>query len=187
MGTCERRANVTYLQLVYISTMRAPVSPAECEAILAASRRNNGRDGITGLLVVGTTRFLQLLEGPPAAVRSAYARIKADPRHYAAVVVSERQVEDRDCPEWAMGYLPSAPTVANRSAAPRELVESRTAKAGMPSLGEGHVQRHGIHSHDLPPSPETLQALVERLAAPIANKNVRAQFTGFAEVQAKAA
>jgi hypothetical protein len=178
---------VTYLQLVYISTMRAPVSPAECEAILAASRRNNGRDGITGLLVVGTTRFLQLLEGPPAAVRSAYARIKADPRHYAAVVVSERQVEDRDCPEWAMGYLPSAPTVANRSAAPRELVESRTAKAGMPSLGEGHVQRHGIHSHDLPPSPETLQALVERLAAPIANKNVRAQFTGFAEVQAKAA
>lgn len=29
-----------------------------------------------------------------------------------------------------------------------------------------------------------LQALVERLAAPIANKNVRAQFTGFAALQA---
>ena len=58
------------LQLVYISTMRAPVSTAECEEILAVSRRNNARDNISGLLVVGTTRFLQLLEGPPAAVRA---------------------------------------------------------------------------------------------------------------------
>ncbi|WP_246167110.1 BLUF domain-containing protein [Sphingomonas piscis] len=134
---------MTYLQLCYISTMRAPVGPAECEDILAVSRRNNGRDGITGLLVVGTTRFLQLLEGPPSAVRAAYARIKADPRHYAAVVVSERQVEERDCPDWAMGYVPGG---ADKRA--------------------------------------ELQALVERLAAPIANKNVRAQFTGFAALQA---
>jgi hypothetical protein len=126
--------------------MRSPVSTQECEAILAASRRNNGRDGVTGLLVVGTNRFLQLLEGPPCAVRAAYARIKADPRHYAPVVLSERTTEERDCPEWHMGYVPGA---ADKRA--------------------------------------TLQKLVERLAEPIRDRNVRAQFTGFAEVQASAA
>jgi hypothetical protein len=134
------------LQLVYISTMRAPVGTQECEEILAASRRNNGRDGITGLLVVGTNRFLQLLEGPPSAVRAAYARIKSDPRHYAPVVLSERMAEERDCPEWHMGYVPGA---ADKRA--------------------------------------TLQKLVERLAEPIGNKDVKAQFVGFAEVQANAA
>ena len=134
------------LQLVYISTMRVPAGAEACEAILAASRRNNARDKVTGLLVVGTNRFLQLLEGPPAAVRAAYARITADDRHYAPVILSERTAETRDCPDWHMGYVPGA-------------ADKR----------------------------DTLQSLVERLAAPITDRNVRAQFTGFAEVQSRAA
>ena len=133
------------LQLVYISTMRGPVGVEDCEDILAASRRNNARDGITGLLVVGTNRFLQLLEGPPSAVRAAYNRIKADPRHYAAVVISECTTEERACPGWAMGYVP------------------------------GSADKR-----------ESLQRLVDRLAEPIRDRNVRAQFTGFAEVQSAA-
>jgi hypothetical protein len=92
-------------QLVYISTARSPISDAECESILAVSRRNNERDGITGLLVVGRTRFLQLLEGPAEAIRHTYARIKADPRHYAAVVIEGREVESRACAEWSMGFV----------------------------------------------------------------------------------
>lgn len=68
---------------------------------------------------------------------------RPDPRHYAAVVISELMVEARDCPDWAMGYVPSG---ANKSV--------------------------------------TLQALIERLAASIANKNVWAQLTGFAALQA---
>ena len=125
------------------ATIRGPAGVEAFEAILAASRRNNARDDITGLLVAGTNRFLQLLEGPPEKVRAAYARIKADPRHYAAVVLSETMTETRECPDWAMGYVPGG---ADKRA--------------------------------------ELQALVERLAAPIANKNVRAQFTGFAALQA---
>jgi hypothetical protein len=143
MTPIEVSESLMILQLVYISTMRVPISPPQCEAILAASRRNNARDNISGLLVVGTNRFLQLLEGPPAAVRAAYERIKTDPRHYAAVVLSERMVEQRDCPGWSMGYVPGG--------------------------ADKRVE---------------LQRLVERLAAPIANKNVQAQFTGFAALQA---
>ncbi|WP_118857837.1 BLUF domain-containing protein [Sphingomonas mesophila] len=92
------------LQIVYISTMRGPISRTECDLILAASRRNNPGAGITGLLVVGGNRFLQLLEGPEDAVEACLARIRSDPRHFALVVLDKRQVAERACPDWAMGY-----------------------------------------------------------------------------------
>lgn len=129
-------------QLVYISTMRGAPSLALFERILAASRRNNARDGITGLLVAGGNRFLQLLEGPTEPVRATYARIRADDRHFAAVVLSARIVDLRQCPDWAMGYVVGG---AIRSHAP---------------LGE----------------------IVSALVAPIEDKSLRAQFTGFAEL-----
>jgi hypothetical protein len=87
------------LQLVYISTA---AKDAECGPILRTSRRNNGRDGITGLLYADGVRFLQALEGPAEAVEAAYARIKGDPRHKAAVVLSKREVETREFGAWEM-------------------------------------------------------------------------------------
>ena len=92
------------LQIVYISTARALVTDRLCEDILRASRVNNQRDGISGLLVTGQRRFLQALEGPADAVRATYARILADPRHYACVVLSEREVEERQFGDWSMGF-----------------------------------------------------------------------------------
>lgn len=93
-------------QLVYISTSRslAQVSEAEINSILAVSRRNNARDELTGLLVVGGRRFLQVLEGPAAALTAAYDRIEADPRHFALVQLSRRQVTERSFPDWQMGF-----------------------------------------------------------------------------------
>lgn len=95
------------LQLVYISTARAPITAATCEDILAASRRNNRASDISGLLVAGRKRFLQALEGPEVDVRATYARIAADPRHFACVLLSERQVERRQFGDWAMAYTQS--------------------------------------------------------------------------------
>lgn len=87
------------LQLVYISTA---AKDAVCADILRTSRRNNGRDGITGLLYADGVRFLQALEGPEEAVEAAYARIKTDPRHKAQVVLSRREVEAREFGNWEM-------------------------------------------------------------------------------------
>jgi hypothetical protein len=91
-------------QLVYISTAREPISETMLESILEASRRNNTRNGITGLLVAGGRRFLQALEGPEQAVLEAFARIKADPRHHAFVLLTGRSVEKRTFGEWAMAF-----------------------------------------------------------------------------------
>lgn len=92
------------LQLVYISTARQPVTPELLDSVLDASRRNNRRCGVTGLLVAGGRRFLQVLEGPDQAVLATYARIQNDPRHFAFVLLSSRPVEERAFGDWEMAY-----------------------------------------------------------------------------------
>lgn len=89
-------------QLVYISSARAPIDPAMLESILAASRANNARNKVTGLLVAGSRRFLQALEGPEQAVLDTYARIRNDPRHHAFVLLTGRVVEAPAFGDWAM-------------------------------------------------------------------------------------
>lgn len=87
------------LQLTYISSAVGTPSVA---AILAASRRNNARDGITGLLFSDGRRFLQALEGSADEVEQAFARIERDPRHRAIVVLSRRVITAREFGPWAM-------------------------------------------------------------------------------------
>lgn len=87
------------LQIVYISSAVGTVDTAQ---ILAASRRNNARDGLTGLLYADGRRFLQALEGEALAVERTLERISADPRHRAVVVLSCRDIEVREFGEWAM-------------------------------------------------------------------------------------
>lgn len=89
------------LQLVYISTSR-DVTADQLENILSKSRSNNARDDVTGLLLFNGKRFLQALEGPDPMVEAAYARIKADGRHRAAVILSRKSVEARQFGSWAM-------------------------------------------------------------------------------------
>jgi hypothetical protein len=92
------------LQLVYVSSVSPNAGPVDPVAILAASRTNNHADGITGLLYSDGTRFLQALEGPEEKVTQAFARIQADPRHRAIVVLSRRTIETREFGEWAMAH-----------------------------------------------------------------------------------
>ncbi|WP_232834074.1 MULTISPECIES: BLUF domain-containing protein [unclassified Sphingomonas] len=90
-------------QLVYISTVRRGAA-VDADAILAQSRRNNARDRVTGLLFFDGKRFLQALEGEDNVVTTAFARIQADERHYALVILSNRVIATREFGEWAMAY-----------------------------------------------------------------------------------
>jgi hypothetical protein len=92
------------IQICYISTARPTVTPADVDAILAASRRNNQRLRVTGLLLFNGKRFLQLLEGPASAVEATYQRIAADPRHFALVRLSERAIDVREFGDWDMAF-----------------------------------------------------------------------------------
>ena len=105
------------IRLLYISTARSPLTPAELERVLRVSRRNNRAVDVTGLLIVGGRRFLQALEGPVEAVLATFERIRADPRHFAVVILSRSAIEQRQFGGWAMGYQPGAPLGADADVA----------------------------------------------------------------------
>ena len=88
--------------LSYCSQAQLPLEPAQLDRILEASKRNNHRDGITGLLTFSGEVFVQFLEGPPAALLGLMDRLKADPRHRNIIVLSEGADHERILPGWDM-------------------------------------------------------------------------------------
>jgi hypothetical protein len=127
------------LQIVYISTARRVLEAEELALLLDGSRRRNAAVGVSGLLVAGGRRFIQALEGPEEEVLATFARIKADPRHFAVVELSHRTVAERQFGEWSMRFE------------------------------QGR---------------QDLRARVEEVVSRLADKTLRAHFTGFAELHA---
>lgn len=126
-------------QLIYISTARAMVpSAADVEEILRVSRVNNQRDDLTGLLIVGGRRFLQVLEGPTSALQRAYGHIKNDPRHFAMVELGRKQVADRSFGNWAMGHEQGGTTLLDTVGALTRHLDDAQLKADLVSFAELH-------------------------------------------------
>lgn len=120
------------LQIAYISTAKGIVDQALLDSILAVSRRNNAVAGISGLLVSGGRRFLQVLEGPDQAVLTTYARIQADPRHRSFVLVTCQGVAERAFGDWSMAYREGGIQVADDRL--EGAVAALTAKIADPNL-----------------------------------------------------
>jgi len=90
--------------LIYYSYATAPFDEAQLQALLAQSRAANEREGLTGILLYGNERFLQLLEGEEPDVRATYARIYRDPRHRNIALYADKSITARAFPEWQMAY-----------------------------------------------------------------------------------
>ena len=78
--------------------------PAEIQGILATSRRNNVRDGVTGGLLFSEGCFAQVLEGPLGMVEGAFERIQCDERHRKVTVLQSGSITARDFPDWSMAF-----------------------------------------------------------------------------------
>lgn len=92
------------IQMAYLSSTPALLSSETVAEILIKSRFNNQRSGITGLLVYRDGSVLQFLEGEPDAVHRLFDRISADPRHRQVIRLYEKKIEQREFPEWTMGF-----------------------------------------------------------------------------------
>ena len=92
---------MTIHQLIYMSEPFG-FDDGILNSILSISRRNNVRDQITGALVCRRDIYLQLLEGPEAAVEAAFVRIKDDDRHLSPHRLWSGEVAQRLFPDWAM-------------------------------------------------------------------------------------
>ncbi len=91
-------------QFVYFSTAAGRQDAAITGQILATSRKRNLADDITGLLVAGGHRYLQVIEGPEIAVQATTARIRRDPRHQSMTVLVDRAIKQRDFDGWSMAF-----------------------------------------------------------------------------------
>ncbi len=104
--------------------------PGEIQGILATSRKNNVRDGVTGGLLFSAGCFAQVLEGPLEMVESAFERIQCDERHRKVTVLQSGSITARDFPDWSMAF-----TAADMADNPLASVALSGAFSGQSSAG----------------------------------------------------
>lgn len=92
------------LQIGYFSAAQGAQDARVVHDILVRARKANHRDAITGLLVAGGGRYLQVIEGPQAQVEALYGRILRDDRHVAIAKFSSRRITERTFGLWSMAF-----------------------------------------------------------------------------------
>ena len=90
--------------IIYLSRVSEKLSSAELVALLTKARRSNESAGITGAMVYGEGRFMQVLEGEVTAVTTLYERIIADPRHKAILKLADKPIAARTFTNWSMAF-----------------------------------------------------------------------------------
>ena len=92
------------IQLAYLSATPVLLSADDIAQILLSSRSNNAKLEVTGLLVYKDGSVLQFLEGPDENVRKLFEKISQDKRHRNIILLYQKPIENRDFPEWTMGF-----------------------------------------------------------------------------------
>jgi Sensors of blue-light using FAD len=90
--------------LVYVSSTVTPFSPAELAGLLSVCHRNNSAQGITGMLLYKDGNVMQALEGDETAVLELHTKIALDPRHHGLITLLQGPVQERQFPDWSMGF-----------------------------------------------------------------------------------
>ena len=98
-------------RLVYASRSLIPEErvPVEIPRILDMARRHNAAQDITGALLFSADGFVQVLEGPMAAVERLFEHIQCDPRHADVVVLEAGPLPARDFEGWSMAFAGRRP------------------------------------------------------------------------------
>ncbi len=96
-------------QIVYFSTAIGQQDAFTIAEVLAVSQERNNRDMVTGLLVAGGQRYLQVIEGPTSVVDATMARIRRDHRHLGVTLLIRRRIEERSFSGWSMAYCDQLP------------------------------------------------------------------------------
>jgi len=135
------------VRLIYASrSATGAVSREIATAIVAKSIQNNRVSDVTGLLVIGGDRFLQLLEGPAGEVEQTFARVSQDPRHTGVMTIANGPGDKRLFRDWNMAHRQLRPDDAGALSAvgleaftPEGLDEARALKL-LKSLGQAHLK-----------------------------------------------
>ncbi|MCB1477404.1 MAG: BLUF domain-containing protein [Tepidamorphaceae bacterium] len=86
----------------------AEVIGSAIDDIVETSRRNNERSDLTGALVYSDGIFMQVLEGPAAAVDAAMSRILDDRRHKNIRILRREPIDSRLFPGKPLAFVSAA-------------------------------------------------------------------------------
>lgn len=89
-------------QIVSISSALAPPDATMLRDIFDVSRRNNGRLGISGLLLHVEGSFMQALEGESDILDDLIRRIALDRRHKSMLILTDVPIMHRTFATWGM-------------------------------------------------------------------------------------
>ena len=89
---------------MYSSRAIKAFTQAELLELLARSRENNSKLGVTGMLLYKDGEFMQVLEGAEQTVRTLIAKIERDPRHKNVSKLLIGNCPERQFPFWYMGF-----------------------------------------------------------------------------------
>ncbi|MGA2552725.1 MAG: BLUF domain-containing protein [Burkholderiaceae bacterium] len=124
----------------YIYTSRAKRQWETCEFVelLKKARERNEVLGVTGMLLYAEGSFFQVLEGPPENVRSLFAAIADDRRHFNVTMIIKEPIPKRYFAEWTMAFSTiSREELANLSGASNFLNET----AGLTAIDAGRAKK----------------------------------------------
>lgn len=138
--------------IVYCSRNRTAAQQgypaAEMQEILAASRANNAREGVTGALLYSEGCFVQVLEGMLEAVQRTFGRIQCDPRHGDVIVLRAGPIQERLFAAWDMALAdPTVPAKARVSISALLAQPDEAAGVEVVALLEGLVRREAEWVH----------------------------------------
>ena len=94
----------SFRSIVYISTATRGLNAEELEELLDVSRRNNQRDGITGMLLYVEGNFMQAIEGAHDRIADLYKRLELDPRHHNITKLVDEPIAHRQFAQWLMAF-----------------------------------------------------------------------------------
>lgn len=89
-------------RLIYASDVAEYIDWTDLKDILLKSQENNEQLEVTGLLVMASGKFLQVLEGSSDALNALYRKILQDSRHRNSRLLSYTAIHDRHFSEWSM-------------------------------------------------------------------------------------
>ena len=124
------------IRIVYVSRavagwdMRRNGGAEGIEGILATSRRNNSRAGLTGALIYNREVFGQVIEGPERAVEDTVLRIETDPRHHDMRVLDLRSIAAPAFADWSMGFVGPRESMGGGAAEDRRTTYDLLAMGG---------------------------------------------------------
>jgi Sensors of blue-light using FAD len=118
---------MSLMQLIYASTPFG-FDNATLNSILTVARHNNARHQITGALICRADLYMQMLEGPRAAVTATFHRILGDDRHLDVVLIASDDCKARLFPDWSMRDDPARSWMWNQAEIARGALDTASAE-----------------------------------------------------------